>query len=134
MIHKLTVKTGKREEIIDITELICNTLKQESINSGLCVVYTPHTTTAVTTNENYDPSVKEDITRFLKATIPVNWGFSHAEGNSDAHLKASLLGARELYIIENGQIVLGTWQGILFCEFDGPRNRTIFVKFIKEEK
>ncbi len=133
MLFQLTVKTNKREEIIDITHQVNEYVKKSSAKNGLCIVYTPHTTTAITTNENYDPNVKTDILRFLNSSVPVNWGFSHDEGNSDAHIKSSLLGARETYIINDGSLTLGTWQGILFCEFDGPRTRKVLIKFIGED-
>ncbi len=130
MFLELTVQTNTREQMLDITGDIKKQLSKSSIKSGLCVVYTPHTTTAITTNENYDPAVKTDILHYLNKKIPSGWGFSHSEGNSDAHLKSSLIGAHETYIIENGELRLGTWQGILFCEFDGPRTRKVHLKFI----
>jgi len=97
----------------------------------LCIVYCPHTTAGITINENADPDVASDIERALSVLVPAEGDYRHAEGNSDAHLKASLAGASETVIVENGQLVLGRWQGLYFCEFDGPRTRTVFVKSIR---
>ncbi|UOD34772.1 YjbQ family protein [Deferribacteraceae bacterium V6Fe1] len=129
MLFTLEVKTSKRVELIDITNLIYEKLKLSGVENGLCTIYTPHTTCAITINENADPAVKSDIIKFLNEKIPQNFPFKHYEGNSDAHIKSSLVGCSEAVIIENKKLLLGTWQGIYFCEFDGPRVRKIYVKF-----
>lgn len=129
MLFTLEVKTSKRVELIDITNLIYEKLKLSGVENGLCTIYTPHTTCAITINENADPAVKSDIIKFLNEKIPQNFPFKHYEGNSDAHIKSSLVGCSEAVIIEDKKLLLGTWQGIYFCEFDGPRVRKIYVKF-----
>jgi len=127
------IKTHKREELIDITEYILQSLKKSNIKEGIVVLYTPHTTAALTINENVDPSVKEDILKFLNRKIPKECSiFTHLEGNSDAHIKSSLFGTSLNLIVSNGKLLLGTWQGIYFCEFDGPRSRRFYVKIIRD--
>ncbi len=127
----LTLKTGARTELTDITSEIQEAVRSAGINEGLCMVYVPHTTAAITINESADPSVKDDILMVLNKIIPWEADYRHLEGNSPAHIKSTLVGASELIAIENGKLVLGTWQGIFFCEFDGPRNRKINIRFIK---
>ena len=127
----LGLATTKRCEFIDITAKVEKVLSQKKIDKGVCVVFCPHTTAALTINENADPSVKKDIINHLGKLIPEGRGYSHSEGNADSHIKASLLGSSLNVIIEGGQLVLGTWQGIYFCEFDGPRNRKVYIKIIK---
>lgn len=129
MLITVDLKTSKRVEIIDITDLIYQKLRLSGVENGVCTIYTPHTTCAITVNENADPNVKSDIIKFLNEKIPQNFPFKHYEGNSDAHIKSSLLGCFETFIIEKGEIILGTWQGIFFCEFDGPRLRKFYIKF-----
>ncbi|MCK9573132.1 MAG: secondary thiamine-phosphate synthase enzyme YjbQ [Candidatus Omnitrophica bacterium] len=129
----IAINTKKRNEFIDITSQVEKIVKDSKIKDGLCVVFCPHTTAALTINENADPSVKKDIISHLEELVPVGKGFSHSEGNSDAHIKASLLGSSLNVIIEEGNLALGPWQGIYFCEFDGPRNRNIYVKLIGEK-
>ena len=124
----LSVKTTRREEMIEITNLVANEVSQSGIQSGIAFCFIPHTTAAITINENADPDVKRDLLYKLNKEIPKNDGYHHTEGNSDSHLKSSLFGFSEQILIENGQLVLGTWQGIYFCEFDGPRNRKLIVK------
>lgn len=123
--HEL--RTKAREEFVDITRTIEEDVRSSGLKEGLCVVYVPHTTAAVTINEDADPSVKEDILRQLKVLVPRDGNYSHGEGNSDAHIKSSLLGVSQIIPIHEGRLVLGTWQGIFFCEFDGPRNRRFYV-------
>jgi secondary thiamine-phosphate synthase enzyme len=113
--------------MIDITDRIRVLLKESRIRSGICHVYVPHTTAAVTINENADPDVPRDILMELEKIVPFNDHYRHVEGNSAAHIKASMLGASETVFIENGELVLGTWQSIFFCEFDGPRTRRVIV-------
>lgn len=125
--HSITVITHSREEIIDITAEIRQIAEASGIMDGLCTVYVPHTTAGVTINENADFSVKSDILMALRNTVPDSLPFSHSEGNSPAHVKASLMGSSVSVIIENNHLVLGTWQGIFFCEFDGPRNRRVLI-------
>lgn len=124
----LSVKTSARTELIDITSHITKQVKQSGIGDGLCMLYVPHTTAAVTINESADPSVRGDIEMVLNKIVPWEANYKHLEGNSPAHVKATLVGASELIAIENGALVLGTWQGIFFCEFDGPRTRKIHVR------
>ena len=126
----LNVKTSARTELIDITSQIAQQIKKSGISEGLCMLYVPHTTGAVTINESADPSVRGDILMILNRIIPWEADYKHLEGNSPAHVKATLVGASELLAIENGTLVLGTWQGIFFCEFDGPRTRTIHVRIM----
>lgn len=123
--HEL--RTKAREEFVDITRTIEEDVRSSGLKEGLCVVYVPHTTAAVTINEDADPSVKEDVLRQLKVLVPRDGNYSHGEGNSDAHIKSSLLGVSQVIPIHEGRLVLGTWQGIFFCEFDGPRNRRFYV-------
>ena len=123
----LKVKTRAKTELIDITSEIQNLVRSSSIKEGFCMLYVPHTTAAVTINESADPSVKSDILMILNKIIPWEAGYRHLEGNSPAHIKSTIVGASELIAIENEKLVLGTWQGIFFCEFDGPRNRKVNV-------
>jgi secondary thiamine-phosphate synthase enzyme len=131
MIKELGVRTSHQVELIDITHLVQKVVSESKIKSGLCIVYVPHTTAAVTINENADPSVKSDITHELNKVIPFDDNYSHLEGNSAAHIKTSIIGSSETLLVEGGHLVLGTWQGIYFCEFDGPRNRKVMVKVIE---
>ena len=124
----LNVKTKAQTELVDITAEVQKIVRTSDVGDGLCMVYVPHTTAAVTINESADPSVKADILMVLNKIIPWDAGYRHLEGNSAAHIKSSLVGASELIAIENGRLVLGTWQGIFFCEFDGPRTRKVHVK------
>jgi secondary thiamine-phosphate synthase enzyme len=116
--------------MINITDLVQAVISEEKIKSGICVVFTPHTTAAVTINENADPDVPHDIINALEKTLPRSVQYRHSEGNSPAHVKSSLIGVSELVLVENGRLVLGTWQAIFFCEFDGPRQRKVIVKFL----
>lgn len=129
----LKVKTGSKTELIDITSEIQNLVRSSSIKEGFCMLYVPHTTAAVTINESADPSVKSDILMILNKIIPWEAEYRHLEGNSPAHIKSTIVGASELIAIENEKLVLGTWQGIFFCEFDGPRNRKINVHLYREK-
>lgn len=131
MIYKYPVITRKREEIIDITNLINESIIKSKVKDGICIIYTPHTTVGITINENADPDVKTDIIKFLNQKIPQYDNFKHIEGNSDAHIKASLFGSNQTIIINDSKPLLGTWQGIYFCEFDGPRNRKLIIKIIE---
>ncbi len=128
---EISVQSHDRFEMIDITAAVQKAVQEEKIESGIGVVYTPHTTAAVTINENADPDVPRDILAALDRAVPLSAGYRHVEGNSAAHVKSSLVGASEMVIVENGRLVLGTWQSIFFCEFDGPRTRKVMIKFIK---
>jgi len=123
----LSVKTRERTELVDITSDINQLIQKSGIDHGLCMLYVPHTTAAVTINECADPSVKSDMLMILNKIIPWEANYRHLEGNSAAHIKSTLVGSSELIAVENRKLVLGTWQGIFFCEFDGPRNRKLHV-------
>lgn len=125
----ITIQTHQRNEFIDITDSVRDAVSKMGITDGLAVVFVPHTTAGITINENADPSVVHDILYWLETLIPHNQrGFQHGEGNSDSHIKASLVGSTVTVMVEQSQLVLGTWQGIYFCEFDGPRTRRLIVK------
>ncbi len=132
MLETLNIKTKRRIQMIDITGDISKIVSDNNVKSGISVVYVPHTTAAITINESADPSVKDDIITKLKELVPESGKYTHLEGNSDSHIKTSIFGASEQIIIEGGKLVLGTWQNIYFCEFDGPRNRKAYVKLIKQ--
>jgi secondary thiamine-phosphate synthase enzyme len=127
---EISIQTNSRVEMIDITAAVQKFIREEKIEKGICLIYTPHTTAAVTINENADPDVPRDIIAALEKAVPFSANYWHAEGNSAAHVKSSLVGASELVIIENGRLVLGTWQSIFFCEFDGPRSRKVSISII----
>ena len=127
----LSVKTDSHTQMKDITRLIQDEVRKSGVKDGLCVVFTPHTTAAITINENADPDVVRDLNMELGKIIPWEDGYHHVEGNSAAHLKSSLVGASEHIIIEEGRLLLGTWQGIYFCEYDGPRSRKVIVKIME---
>ena len=129
---KIDVRTSSRTELIDITGLIQKAVDEVGLRDGLVVVFVPHTTAAVTINENADPTVQRDILYEINKVIPFQDGYHHLEGNSAAHIKASMFGSSETIIVQNGQLQLGTWQGIYFCEFDGPRHRRVWLQFISE--
>ena len=124
---QFTVKTRSQTEMIDITTSVQDVLQKSSLEQGLCFVFVPHTTAAVTINESADPSVKSDMLNVINQVIPWEAGYRHMEGNSPAHIKSTLVGASELIAVEKGRLVLGTWQGIFFCEFDGPRTRKVNI-------
>ena len=127
---EFSVKTTRHSQIVDITYEVEQAVKESGVKDGICIVYVPHTTAAVTINENADPSVKTDILNYLNKIVPWNGDYTHMEGNAAAHIKASVIGSDRAIIIKNGHLVLGTWQGIYFCEFDGPRSRRVFVEII----
>ena len=129
----LTIKSSEKTEFVGITSQVNRLFASTgSVVNGLCFLYVPHTTAAVTVNESADPSVREDILNVLNAIVPWEGGYRHLEGNSPAHVKSTLVGASEWVAVENNRLVLGTWQGIFFCEFDGPRTRKIHVRVIPE--
>ena len=131
MIKKISVRTTNKTELIDITDKIRKAVDESKIKNGICYLFVPHTTAAVTINENADPSVKKDILNELNKIVPFDDNYSHSEGNSAAHIKSSIIGFSEIIFIENGGLLLGTWQGIYFCEFDGGRNRELVVKIVE---
>lgn len=130
MVKTFTIQT-KKEELHKITGEVEKIVRETGVQEGYCLVYCPHTTGAITINENTDPHVEEDILLGLGNIVEENSDFKHAEGNSTAHIKSSLVGASEVLFIDQGRLVLGTWQGIYFCEFDGPRTRRVYVKVVQ---
>jgi secondary thiamine-phosphate synthase enzyme len=128
MHETLTVRTTRRTEFIDITAAVRNLAERRHVTTGRCTVYVPHTTAGVTINEHADPDVASDITAALETIVPDDGAYRHAEGNSPAHIRASLMGSSATVMIEEGKLLLGTWQGIFFAEFDGPRTREVWVR------
>ena len=123
----INVKTRSRIEMVDITSLVQKEISNSKASDGLCLVYVPHTTAGITINEGADPAVCKDVMDKLNELVPANAGYRHMEGNADSHIKASLMGSSVHVMVENGHLVLGTWQKIFFCEFDGPRSRRAYV-------
>lgn len=130
-IKVLTVKTSRREEIIDITAEIKEVVAGSGTLHGVCYVFVPHTTCGLTINEHADPDVIHDLREALNKIIPLNGGYRHSEGNSPAHIKTSLVGTSQTIMVAEGRLCLGTWQGVFLCEFDGPRQRKVWVKIIE---
>jgi len=130
--EEITVRSHHRNEMIDITDMIQQQIQKEGIKQGVAVVYVPHTTAGITINEGADPSVQRDLITTLNRLIPKQGDYHHAEGNSDAHVKASLLGSSATIIIDNGSLVLGTWQHVFFYEADGPRTRKIYLSLLSK--
>jgi len=126
----LHIESRQQIEMIDITRDVCNVISEHDVTDGLAVVFTPHTTAAITINENADPDVCRDIVMEINKMVPMQDDYRHFEGNSAAHIKSSLFGASETLIINKGEVVLGTWQGIYFCEFDGPRQRQVQIQVV----
>ncbi len=131
MIEKIRISTKSRNELVDITGEVKKIIEKHKIKDGIIHIFCPHTTAAITINENYDPSVREDISNYLAKLIPYNKNYSHTEGNADAHIKAAIVGSSRTLFIEDGRLCFGTWQGIFFCEFDGPRTREVWVKIVQ---
>ena len=129
MISTLSIDTTDRSEMIDITSKVEKELKRSGLKDGLCFLFVPHTTAGITINESADPSVATDIQAMLNKLIPWEGSYRHLEGNSAAHIKSSLIGSSVMVFVESGHLKLGTWQGIFFCEFDGPRSRKLYIKF-----
>lgn len=127
----ITVRTRCQTEMIDITARIQQQVTDSQVADGLCVVFVPHTTAAVTINENSDPAVSRDILMVINQMVPWDEAYRHLEGNSPAHLKASIIGSSQTIVVENARLVLGTWQGVFFCEFDGPRTRKLEIRVIQ---
>jgi secondary thiamine-phosphate synthase enzyme len=133
IMKKLHISSSQRNQMIDITSNIQHLIKEENFNDGVVIVYVPHTTAGITINEGADPSVQQDIIETLQRLIPVNSNYKHTEGNSDAHIKASLLGSSTTVLVTKGKLVLGTWQHIFLYEGDGPRNRIVYIYTIKNK-
>jgi secondary thiamine-phosphate synthase enzyme len=127
---EIQVKTKTRNELVDITPQVEKAVKESGIAEGICIIAVPHTTAAVTVNENADPSVKADIIAKLSEVVPAGDRYRHLEGNADAHIKATLVGPSETLVVRDGRLSLGTWQGVFFCEFDGPRTRKVWVRVL----
>lgn len=127
---RLDVLTTKHTQMVDITSMVRKAVAESGVRDGICMVFVPHTTAAVTINENADPDVVRDFTMEIDKIVPWEDGYRHFEGNSAAHLKSSMIGFSEQVIIDEGRLVLGTWQDIYFCEFDGPRQRKVYVKVL----
>ncbi|MBN1155074.1 YjbQ family protein [candidate division KSB1 bacterium] len=127
---EFSIKSHSRVEVINIDHYIASSIQEHQINEGICTVFVPHTTAAVTINENADPDVMRDINMELNKIIPFADGYHHVEGNSAAHIKSTLVGASEQIFIEDGRLKLGTWQSVFFCEFDGPRTRKVWLQFM----
>lgn len=126
--NSLTIRTSRRSEFIDITAEVAQVVRECGVVDGIVTVFVPHTTAGITINENADPSVVRDILSTLEKLVPAGVGYTHSEGNADSHIKASLMGSSVQVFVEGGRLALGTWQGIYFCEFDGPRTRHVWVK------
>ena len=127
---EFTVETRSRTEMVDITAAVERQVRASGVRAGLCLVFVPHTTAGVTINESADPDVRTDLLKALGAMVPADAGYLHAEGNSPAHVKASLMGSSQTVAIVNGAPALGTWQGIFLCEFDGPRRRRVQLRIL----
>jgi secondary thiamine-phosphate synthase enzyme len=126
----INISTTKRVDLVNITSQVQKVISESSVDEGIVAVFVPHTTCGITINEGTDPDVVRDIKCQLEKLIPYQQGYQHLEGNSDSHIKTCIVGSSENIIIENGQLVLGTWQSIFLCDFDGPRNRTVYIKII----
>lgn len=131
MIKKIQVQTRSRAELVDITSKIEDAVRESKVKSGVCHIFVPHTTAAVTINENADPSVKRDILGSFEKLVPSGGVYEHTEGNAAAHIKSAITGTDKTVFIEDGILKLGTWQGVFFCEFDGPRQRSVFIRIVE---
>ena len=132
--QKINIKTSRRIDLIDITGQAQEIVSKSKVKKGICFVFCPHTTAGLTINENADPSVRYDIINTLDKLVPENAGYAHSEGNADSHIKSSIFGSSLTIFIEDGNLALGTWQGIFFCESDGPRPREIWIKILAGER
>ncbi len=130
----LRVKTNRRTQFVDITREVEQAVRESDVKSGVCYVYVPHTTAGVAINEHADPDVASDVEGIFDRLIPHKGPYQHAEGNTDSHMKAILTGTSQIVFIDNGKLALGTWQGIFLCEFDGPRQRTVQVKIVSDQR
>jgi secondary thiamine-phosphate synthase enzyme len=134
MVQVFSIKTSRQVEFVEITNLVQEAVRKSGMKDGICIIFVPHTTAGVTINENADPSVIQDVIMELNKIVPFKDQYLHREGNSPAHIKSSLVGCTLNVIVESGRLSLGTWQGIFFCEFDGPRSRKVYVKVIPDER
>lgn len=132
MLRNINIKTKARNEFVDITSEIQTIIDEAGIKNGVCYLYVPHTTAGITINEGADPSVARDIQNTLSKLVPHSGHYLHTEGNSDAHIKTTIVGSSQVIVIDGGKLLLGTWQSVFFCEFDGPRHRRVTVKLIGE--
>ncbi|MBS1266795.1 MAG: hypothetical protein MAG795_00764 [Candidatus Woesearchaeota archaeon] len=133
MLKKFTFQTTKKYEIVDVTSIVQEIVKESEIKEGICVVYVPHATAAVIINENYDPNISDDLLDSLKENIPEGkWRHDRVDGNAAAHIKSSIVGPSETLIIKDGKLLLGTWQNLMVADFDGPKNRNVIVKIISD--
>ncbi len=132
MIRYINVKSRNRIELINVTESVQKEIDESGIENGICYLFVPHTTAAITINEGADPSVQRDVNHMLSKLVPKDMNYAHLEGNSDAHIKSSAIGVSGFVFIEEGKLVLGTWQSIYFCEFDGPRHRRLVAKIVED--
>jgi secondary thiamine-phosphate synthase enzyme len=128
----LRVKTGRRTQFVDVTEELKRVVAASGVMSGVCYLYVPHTTAGVTINEHFDPDVATDLEGMFERVVPRSGPYRHAEGNSDSHAKAVLTGASQMIFVDGGKLMLGQWQGVFFCEFDGPRERKMWVKMLSD--
>ncbi len=126
----ISVKTKSRSQMVDITASVQKEVSEVGVSDGICVVYVPHTTAGITINEGADPAVCQDIITKFNEMVPSGAAYRHMEGNSDSHIKTSIMGSSATVLVESGRLVLGTWQRIFFCEFDGPRSRKVYVKTV----
>jgi len=131
MVKEISISSTQKTQFIDITDKILSLVRESGIENGMCFLYVPHTTAAITINENADPSVQKDILKELGKIVPLDDNYSHSEGNAAAHIKSTISGITQYFFIHNGEAKLGTWQGIFFCEFDGPRRRQVLVNIVK---
>ncbi len=129
MFLTISINTGNRSEMIDITSRVEEELRRSGLKDGVCFLFVPHTTAGITINEHADPSVEADIQAMFNKLVPWEASYRHLEGNSAAHIKSSLIGNSVILLVESGHLELGTWQGIFFCEFDGPRSRKLYIRF-----
>lgn len=130
--ERINIKTSQRIDLLDITDKVQNTVEKSKAKNGICFIFCPHTTAGLTINENADPEVRRDIINSLNKLIPENAAYAHSEGNADSHVKSSLFGSALTVFVENNKLALGTWQGIYFCESDGPRSREVWVKILED--
>ena len=130
--HTLHVRTERRTQLVEITPEVQAVVTKAGVESGICHLYVPHTTAAIAINEHADPDVASDVEAALDRLVPLRGPYKHSEGNSDSHMKAILVGATQTVFVENGRLVLGRWQGIFFCEFDGPRERKLYMKIVPD--
>ncbi|MFA5881602.1 MAG: secondary thiamine-phosphate synthase enzyme YjbQ [Eubacteriales bacterium] len=133
MLKEIKIQTQSHSQLIDITRHVSSAVAESGAASGTCYIFVPHTTAGVTINENADPSVVTDILKETAKIVPWEDNYKHMEGNSAAHIKASMMGFSQIVLIESGHLVMGTWQGIYFCEFDGPRNRKVLIKIMEDK-